>query len=147
VSLTPDDLVAATGDGEGGGSAELYTQETELPVAAKLAFIDGDADYRQAAVEARRLVTRSGRVAQAQLPIALSPGAARSTVERWLHEAWMARESAAFALPPTYLALEPTDVVTLTVDDRAFKLRLTRASEGLAKAIEAKTVDAGVLEP
>src|SRR5581483_3696328 len=53
VALNPDDLVAGEDD------QDLFTltraQETELPLSAKITFIDGDQAYAQGAVEARRL--------------------------------------------------------------------------------------------
>ena len=41
------------------------------------------------------------------------PGRRAASPRRWLQEAWAARERASFALPPSRLALEPGDVVTL----------------------------------
>jgi hypothetical protein len=57
--------------------------------------------------EARRLAGRSGRVALADLPLALDAEQAAEIAEVWLFEAWAARERAKFAVPPSRLALEP----------------------------------------
>lgn len=142
--VTPDELVDS-------GEAELFTltraQETELPAAAKLLFVEGDADYRQAAVEARRRVVNSERVASTNLPIAMSASHAQATAETWLQEAWVARETASFTLPPSRMALEPTDLLTLDIGEQDFTLRLTAVSEGYAQRIDAKGIDAGVFEP
>ena len=62
---------------------------------------------------------RSGRVAQAELPIVLDGDHAAAIAETWLFEAWAARERASFVLPPSALAIEPGDVVALIVQPMA----------------------------
>ena len=91
--------------------------------------------------EARRLAGRSGRVATADLPLVLEPEHAARTVETWLFEAWAARERAQFALPPSRLALEPGDVVTLATGGRSRLLRITEIGEHGVRDIEARGID------
>ena len=55
--LTPD-LLAVASDSAEAGYHLTRAQETELPVSAKLTFINGGADYQQAAIESRRLSVR-----------------------------------------------------------------------------------------
>jgi hypothetical protein len=139
VELTADDLV------ETRAQAPLATltraQETELPASAKIAYIAASGDYPQAVEEARRLVGKSGRVAQADLPLALEAEQAAEIAEVWLFEAWAARERAAFSLPPSRLALEPGDVVTLDIGGRSSLLRITEIGEHGVRDIEARTID------
>ena len=139
ATVAPDDLV------ETDPSAPLYTltrgQETELPLSAKLTYIDGDHDYTQGAVEARRQGVRSDRVSAAELPIVMGHGKALAIAEGWLRDAWAARERGAFGLPPSRLALEPGDVVSLELDGRTYPLRLTETRDGTFKEIEARSVE------
>ena len=121
-------------------------QETELPASAKLRFITADDQYQQAVAEARRLTGASGRVAQADVPIVLDDGLSVAIAETWLYETWAARERASFALPPSALALEPGDVVTLTLGNRVRPLRLTDVSEHGVREIEARSIDADVYD-
>lgn len=92
ATVTPDDLVETDAD------APLYTltrgQETELPLSAKVTYIDGNHDYAQGAVEARRLGVRSDRVSAAELPIVMGQGKALAIAEGWLRDAWAARAAA-----------------------------------------------------
>lgn len=138
-TVTPDDLV------ETEASAPLYTltrgQETELPRSAKISYIDGNHDYAQGAVEARRLGVRSDRVSAAELPIVMGQGKALAIAEAWLRDAWAARERGAFGLPPSRLALEPGDVVTLDAGGREYKLRLIETRDGSFKEIEARSIE------
>jgi hypothetical protein len=139
ATLAPEDLV------ETNAEAPLYTltrgQETELPLSAKLTYIDASQDYAQAAVEARKLGVRSDRVAGAELPIAMNQSAAQAIAESWLQDSWAARERASFALPPSRLALEPGDVVTLDAGSRSYPLRITETRDSAFKSIEARSVE------
>ncbi len=119
-------------------------QETELPASAKLRFLSEEDDYQQAVAEARRLTGASGRVAQADLPIVLDDGLSGAMAETWLYETWAARERASFSLPPSSLALEPGDVVSMTSGGRTRTLRLTDVSEHGVREIEARSIDLDV---
>jgi hypothetical protein len=142
AEVAPDDLVETR---PGAALATLIrAQETDLPAAAKLTFIAGDADYPAAVEEARRLAGRSGRVALADLPLVLDAEQAADIAEVWLHEAWAARERALLSLPPSRLALEPGDAVRLTADGRSQLLRITEIGEHGARDIEALGLDPGI---
>ncbi|MDJ0514326.1 MAG: phage tail protein, partial [Methyloceanibacter sp.] len=139
ANISPDLLV------ETDQEAPLYTltrgQETELPLAAKITFIDGNHDYAQGAVEARRLGSRSDRAAAADLPIVMGQGKALAIAEGWLRDAWAARERGAFAVPPSRLALEPGDVVTLSSGDRDTLWRLTETRDAMFKDVDVRSVE------
>ena len=60
---------------------------------------------------------------------------------RALMEAWTGRESAAFRLPPSRLALDPADVITLAHDGRSIPLRLISITDTDARGIEAVRQD------
>ncbi|MGL4395567.1 MAG: baseplate multidomain protein megatron [Hyphomicrobium sp.] len=138
-ALTGDDLVE-----ERAGDALLTLtrgQETELPASAKLRFIAGDDDYRQGVAEARRLIGASGRVAEANLPIVLDQALAGAMSETWLFESWAARERASFKLPPSALALEPGDVVSIADSGLTRAFRVTDISEHGVREIDALSID------
>lgn len=142
LDVSTDDLV----DLKPGG--ELFTltrgQETELPRSAKFTYVDGDVEYRQAAVESRRLVVKSERVSAAQVPIVMSQAQARQIAESWLQDSWAARERATFSLPPSKLALEPGDIVTFQAGGRDYPLRLTQTRDGVFKTLEALSIEESV---
>ena len=139
AALTEDDLV------ESRPEDALLTltrgQETELPASAKVRFIASEGDYQQAVAEARRLIGASGRVSEAELPLVLDSHLAEGMAEAWLFETWAARERASFALPPSRLALEPADVVSLEKDGASLLLRVTEIGEHGGRAIEARSID------
>ena len=87
-------------------------QEADLPTRLAARYINEMADYRSAAVSVHR---DDGEVREVvlDLPVVMEHGHARQRAEIALQDAWTARETASFALPPSRLALEPTDVITL----------------------------------
>ena len=142
ADLTADDLV------EPRPGADLITltraQETDLPASAKIGYSACESDYRQAVAEARRLVGASGRVALAELPVVMEADQAAQIAESWLFEAWAARDRAAFTLPPSRLAVEPGDIVSVEVAGRSRLLRISGIGDHGAREIEALGLDPDV---
>ena len=122
-------------------------QETDLPLASRILYIDADADYRQASVEARRLVSLSDRVAQSTLPIVMDQAQANGIAQRLLQDGWVMRETAKFALPPSRLALDAADEVLLSAGGRMHRLRLSAIDDAQARQIEAVATDPSLYEP
>src|SRR5215213_3948250 len=118
-------------------------QETELPSAIKLTYVESARDYRQAAVESRRSTGASRRETVIALPVMISQAAAQAAADRLLFETWTARETANLVLPPSRLALEPGDIVTLFQEEGGpLELRIDEISDGYARSIKATQVDA-----
>jgi hypothetical protein len=138
-----DDLVVA--EAQGGEPIEITRgQETELPQALKWQIARADDEYDPAVVEARRINVHAARVASEAFPIAVAPEEAERRVRRALMEAWTGRETAAFALPPSRLSLNPSDVVELDHDGRLVPFRLTSVADGEARRIEAVLEDRAI---
>lgn len=139
ASLTEDDLVE---DKPGIALLSLTrAQETELPASAKIRFIGGSGDYRQSIAEARRLTGASGRVSQAELPMVLEFEQAGEMAETWLFESWAARERVAFSLPPSLIAIEPGDVLSIERRAETHLVRVTDVGEHGARAIQGLSID------
>jgi hypothetical protein len=123
----------------------LYTlrrmQETELPAAVKLTYIESGRDYRQAAVESRRSTGLSRREAVTALPAVLSQTAAQGAADVMLFDVWNSRETASFALPPSSLRFEPGDGLMLLQPHAGLPLRIEEISEGRSRTITARQLD------
>lgn len=137
AALTPDGLVDP---GRDGPVRLTRAQEGELPVAATLGYVDALADYRVAAVESRRLVGLSRREARADLPLVSHRGQMQAIAEIWLQDVWTARETAEFALPPSRLALEPGDALTLVRPDGEGLYLIGEIEDGAAREARARAV-------
>jgi hypothetical protein len=116
-------------------------QETELPRALKWRLLMPDEDYGALSVEARRITVDTARVRTEQFPIVYPAALADRAARRALYEEWVGREDAAFALPPSRLALDRTDVIRLEHDGRTPDYVLARITDGGARRIEAKRTD------
>jgi len=138
ATLAPDDLVAPR---EGDVLELTRGQETELPQALKWQVARADEDYDAALVEARRITVDTTRIASESFPMAVPPEEAERRCRRALMEAWVGRETAAFRLPPSRLALDPADVVMLAHDGRSVPLRLVSIADADARGIEAVRQD------
>jgi hypothetical protein len=121
-------------------------QESDLPRAARLVYVDSDT-YEQAVSEARRLVTESNAVASSNVPLVMSAAEASGIGERLLQDAWTMRETASFAVPPSLLALEPADEILLSAGGRVRRLRLTQIEDSEARALTAVATDPSLYEP
>ncbi|KZL21968.1 glycoside hydrolase TIM-barrel-like domain-containing protein [Pseudovibrio sp. Ad37] len=131
--LELDDLVAAPKDTE---PIEFErAQETELPQALKWSVARADEDYDAIQVEAQRVTVQASRISSENFPLAVAPEEAERRVRRALQEAWVGRDGASFALPPSELALDPTDVVALDHDGRSYDLQLLSVNDGLERKV------------
>jgi len=130
---------------EGFGFTLDRAQETDLPNVSRVAYLDSS-DYRQAMVESRRLVTASDRVATSSLPMVLEQSDAMGLSDRLLQDAWVMRETAQFALPPSLIALDPADEVLLDAGGRVRRLRITAVDDAGARQVEGVATDPSIYE-
>jgi hypothetical protein len=143
ATVTPDDLVAAR---EGDVLELTRGQETELPQALKWQVAVASEDYDAVVVEARRITVDSARIASETFPMAVPPEEAERRARRALMEAWVGREAVAFRLPPSRLALDPADVVTLAHDGREVPLRLVSIADADVRGVEVVRQDREVYD-
>ncbi len=137
-----DESMLALADGDGSFGFQLArAQESDLPLASRITYIDPDADYRQAVAEARRLAGSSDRVARSSFPIVMDQATAIGIGCRLLQDAWVMRETASFALPPSQLALDAGDEILFTASGRTHQLRLTEIADAGARSIQAVATD------
>lgn len=138
--VSSDDMVTGAS-----GGAEVFeltrAQETELPLALKWQIARADEDYDSALVEARRVTVTAARITAEAFPLAVPPEEAERRCRRALMEAWTGRESAAFRLPPSRLALDPGDVLRFTHDGRDIDLRILSLADSTARGLEALVQD------
>jgi hypothetical protein len=111
---------------------ETREQELELPLRIDLTHYDPDRDYQtntqHAARNSNAVVTRD--LESIELTVVLTADEAAQVAEKTLTYAWIGRTTASFDLPPKWLRLNPTDVVSLILKDAALKVRLTQVDFG-----------------
>lgn len=122
IALSIDDLVVT--DDNPGGYALTRSQETELPAVAKVSFYDESNDYQVLTVDAVKQTGQSSNTITASYPVVMAEAAARAIPQTQIMEAWTARENGTIGLPPSKLALDPGDVIDITIKGRAMSLRI-----------------------
>lgn len=135
--FAPDDCAAVEG-------APLIrrsrAQETELPAALELGFVDGEAEYVRGSVGSRRLAGTSRREVAFDTAAVLQSDEAQRLADACLQSEWAGRERVEFRLPPREITLEPGDVVALAPSLRPY--RIERILDGADRAITARSVGA-----
>jgi len=144
TSLDEGDMVLTDG-APSFGFAINRAQETDLPLASRISYIDAG-DYRQAVTQARKLVALTDRVAQSTLPIVMDASQAEAIGARLLQDAWVMRETAQFALAPSWLALDPADEVALTAGGRTHRLRIGEIDDAGSRSVQAVATDPSIYE-
>lgn len=138
ASLGVADLVAQ----DQGDVIELQrAQETELAQALKWSVLSSDEDYETVQVEARRVTVEAARIVSTSFPMAVPAEECERRARRALQEQWVGRETGMFRLPPSRLALDPADVVSLAHDGRNYEFRLVRVADNEGRDVEAARHD------
>ena len=122
---------------------QTRAQETDLPYAVRLTYSESDLDYRNATVIRQKPATGSAREVSLNLAAAVGQGVAQAQVDVALEEAWAARETAQFILPPHCAAVEAGDVLLIGNGRWQVKSILS----GAARKIEAISHDPAVYNP
>ena len=141
VTATVDDMVETEADAA--PFALTRGQEDELPASLKLLYADAATDYRNAVASALRPASLSRREALVEMPCATNQATAQARATVMLQESWSLRERMTFALPPSWLTLEPGDVIDLGTR----QLRIEQIKDGVHRQIEARSYEQQVYLP
>ncbi|MCF8467412.1 MAG: phage tail protein [Sneathiella sp.] len=120
-------------------------QESELPERISLSYLAADAGYQVGTQMEKRsfrpVATMFGRNQLARdLPMALSADQARQAAAKTLYAAWAERQTLGVSLPLKFLALDPADVVTVSLNSGAASARLMQSHFGADMTLEAEAV-------
>ncbi len=116
-------------------------QRGEAPTAVRLSYVDEGGDYRPAVAEARLPYTDDGREAGYDVAAVMDEASAAARARSLLADAGVMRETVSFALPPSALALEPGDAVSLDLGAGAARdYRILSIEDGAVRRIEAVRV-------
>ncbi len=111
IDLTLDQIAETT---EIDGRIQCQREaEAEMAGRVRLRFVQSDSDHDLVSEEAVLPDDRTHSVAVNEMPLSMTRAEGRQTVERWLSEARVSRDTARFALPPSLMHLGAGDVVRL----------------------------------
>lgn len=94
--------------------SETREEAFDLPVEVRLAYHDSGREFRHARARHRPASGSARQTDEIRVPASLNDGLAAELAELALAARWTRRTVARFALPPSELALQPGDVISLT---------------------------------
>lgn len=120
-----EDLGATDSDTPGDLLQQSREMDTQLPARTTIKYLDAAREYATSEQYAERINTEAVNRVDRELPLVLTADEAAGVAEVLQFLPWLERTDAAFSLPPTYLHLEPSDVVTAQTPGATYQLRLT----------------------
>lgn len=151
VTIPQDDLgvVQVSSPGVTGGNdyyKESRVQEIDLPERVNVSFIDPGNKYQVGTAHYKRPrspnpVVQTREALDINLPIAMTPSAAKQTAQKICLSVWSERVTHEFVLPWTYLKYDPADVATFSMNNGlSFQDRIIQADFGADYTIQAKGI-------
>jgi hypothetical protein len=144
ANIVPQECVALD---RGDAVTLTRAQEIDLPDIISLTFIDAAGDYQSGSIASRRLAGFSDRKVDSSFALVMDDTQGQAIADRALAEAWVGRETAKLALPPSLIALDPGDVIDLVINGRPRAFRINRISDAGSRSIEAQRTEAAVYAP
>lgn len=123
-----EDLAAANGDEIGDSLPYSREMDSQLPQKVTITALSSTREYGSATQAYERLNTSAVNIEQRDIPLVLSDDEIAQMAEKLLFLRWLERDDFSYSLPPTYLALEPSDVVTVQAKFGTFELRQTEVN-------------------
>ncbi len=145
VALDPEEL--ATSSEIEGIIEHRREAEAEMTGRVRLRFVQSDADHEIVSEEAVPPDARTHAVSVNEMPLSMTRAEGRQTVERWLSEARVSRETTRFALPPSMSHVGVGDVVSLKGDEQRARYRIDRLEQAEMQIADAVRIEPGVYTP
>jgi hypothetical protein len=130
IAVIPADKLGAV-SATGQSAPRLSTareMDSVLPSKVAIKYLEPARDYDQGEQLAERINTPSVNTQSIDMAVVLTADEAAQVADVLLYMYWLERYDVKFTLPPEYLYLEPSDVVTVEVDGATYELRLTSIS-------------------
>lgn len=126
ATISIDELDArAYGDAMGVQLGQSREMDSQLPRQIMVRHLDPAREYGpNQQLSAERQSSNSVDVRDIDIALVLTPDEAAQIADVLHTASWTERTPASFKLPPTYLHLEPSDVVTVVADYGSFELRM-----------------------
>ncbi len=139
-TVQPETVVREGGDAP--VIEETRASSVELAGRVRLRFVESNGDYEVIAEEAILPEDRTHSVSISEIPISMTRAEGRQTVERWLSESRLARDTVRLTLPPSQMDRGAGDVICLSENGGEGFYRIDRVEQmGLAQRIDAVRIE------
>lgn len=126
ATITGDELVPTSKSGDTREQVEITRkQELDLPLQVNITYISRTANYDPGTQLSQRQTVKATDVVGINVPVVATDQYAKTVADITLYNAWVARVSFKFTVPTKYERIEPTDIITLTVDGVNYVMRVT----------------------
>jgi hypothetical protein len=125
-SVPEDDLIPSAKKGVQDVLEINYAQELELPQRVNVTYIDRPFNYDPVTQVSQRQVVRAVDQVTINLPIVMGATQAKQIADITLYGTWKERTSFTLTLPPKYVRIEPTDIITATVNNVPHEMRVLK---------------------
>lgn len=136
------------GAGPYGQDVDLYThnrqQDSELPSEVVVDYIDLNRSYEEGSQRARRINSPQENVIKISLPIVMTANYGKEIANVLLYNAHTERDKFSISVTNEYIDLNPTDVISFTVDGETRKARITKINYGDTIQLELLAEDSTV---
>lgn len=102
----------------------------DLPSEVAVRFVDTSIGLQQGSQRAKRLAPSQRNVVALDLPVTMSPTAARKIAERYLWTSWAERTSASIELPPRYFTVREGDRLSVSEAGETYVMRVASIARG-----------------
>ena len=119
----------------------------DLTGRVQMTFAEADGHYQVRSEEVILASDQTHAVTNHQTSLVMTPQEARQTLERWLIETRVARDSIRFGLPLSKRSIGPGDRVRMTVNDAQGIYRVDHAEIGQFQLITATRIEPSVYQP
>jgi hypothetical protein len=119
------------------------SSDVETAGQVRLGYVDAQSSYELRSVETRFPDDTTVGVSQTDLPLALTKSESLKSVERWLAEARVARDTIRFALPKSRLSVGAGDVIQYD----GHRYRVDRVEQSESQILDAVRVESGIYIP
>ncbi|RGP57082.1 phage tail protein [Pseudomonas abyssi] len=116
------DLGATASDTPGDVFKMAREMDSQLPAKTVVKYLDAAREYDIGEQSSTRINTDAVNEVESELALVLGADEAAGIAEVLQSRAWLERTDASFTLPPTYLALEPCDVITVQTPEADYEL-------------------------
>ena len=132
AELTEDDLGAHPSGESVRPSVEITRQqEIEIPKRVRLHYAQTDQNYEVGQQSSNRVSVATRLESDIEAPFAMTELKAAKAAEVLLYEAWVARNQYRISVSSRWMNLLPGDPITIPVDGRQQRVRVTRTDHAL----------------
>lgn len=124
MSISWEDLVTDGSQDIGEILKESREMDSQLPVRTNVKYLDAAREYAIAEQYSERPNTQAINRVDREFPIVITADEAAKVADVLNNLPWQERTTAQTSLPPTMLALEPSDVITLTTPFAVYEYRI-----------------------